>query len=211
MAKQFQISIFAQTQQSQLMTRAKRLHETNKNNNNDEMNYFSSDFKYRLLEKLSKKGDIDDLLDGLLIKSENWQALNLLLSKYKEKVQTIYIDPPFNKETDADYLYNVKYKDSTWASMLENRLWPARDLLSDRGSIFVRCDYNGNWIVRPLMNEIFGEENFRNEIVASRTQEFFKFAVGLNKFMVDTDSILFFAISEYFLSNSIPVLLPLYT
>jgi len=57
-----------------------------------------------------------------LVKSENFQALNTLLSKYKAKVQTIYIDPPFNKEQDADFLYNVKYKDSTWASMLENRL-----------------------------------------------------------------------------------------
>ena len=127
--------------------------------------HFSSDFKYRLLEKLSEKADIDDLLDGLLIKSENYQALNLIMDKYKGRVQTIYIDPPFNKETDADYLYNVKYKDSTWASMLENRLWPARDLLSDRGSIFVRCDYNGNWIVRPVMNDIFGAGNFRNEII----------------------------------------------
>ncbi|MEO0019690.1 MAG: site-specific DNA-methyltransferase, partial [candidate division WOR-3 bacterium] len=108
--------------------------------------------------------------DGLLIKSENWQALNLLLNKYKEEVQTIYIDPPFNKEQDADYLYNVKYKDSTWASMLENRLRLARDLLSEKGSIFVRCDYNGNWIVRPLMDEIFVKENFRNEIVVGRTK-----------------------------------------
>ncbi len=135
--------------------------------------HFSSDFKERLLEKLSEKGDIDDLLDGLLIKSENYQALNLIMDKYKGKIQTIYIDPPFNKETDADYLYNVKYKDSTWASMLENRLLPARDLLSDRGSIFVRCDYNGNWIVRPVMNDIFGAENFRNEIVVTRTKTAF--------------------------------------
>jgi len=119
--------------------------------------YFNQEFKEKLLEKLTENADLDDLLDGLLIKSENWQALNLLLGKYKEKVQTIYIDPPFNKEQDADYLYNVKYKDSTWASMLENRLRLARDLLNDRGSIFVRCDYNGNWLVRPLMNEIFGK------------------------------------------------------
>ncbi|ODA43660.1 Type III restriction-modification system methylation subunit [Thermodesulfovibrio sp. N1] len=130
--------------------------------------YFNQEFKERLLEKLTENADLDNLLDGLLIKSENWQALNTILGKYKEKVQTIYIDPPFNKEQDADYLYNVKYKDSTWVSMLENRVRLARDLLNDRGSIFVRCDYNGNWLVRPLMNEIFGEENFRNEIVVKR-------------------------------------------
>lgn len=131
--------------------------------------YFVQEFKERLIEKLTENADLDDLLDGLLIKSENWQALNLLLNKYREKVQTIYIDPPFNKEQDADYLYNVKYKDSTWASMLENRLRLARDLLNERGSIFIRCDYNGNWIVRSLMDEVFGKENFRNEIVVNRS------------------------------------------
>ena len=130
--------------------------------------YFSQEFKEKLLEKITENNDLDVILDGLLIKSENWQALDLILEKYKEKIQTIYIDPPFNKEQDADYLYNVKYKDSTWASILENRLRLAKGVLSNRGSIFVRCDYNGNWIVRPLMDEIFGRENFRNEIVVKR-------------------------------------------
>ncbi|MFN4268861.1 MAG: DNA methyltransferase, partial [Fervidobacterium pennivorans] len=112
--------------------------------------------------------DLDKELDGWLIKSESYQALRTILPKFREKVQTIYIDPPFNKEKDADYLYSVKYKDATWAIMLENRLRLARELLNEKGSIFVRCDYNGNWIVRPLMDEIFGKENFRNEIVVRR-------------------------------------------
>lgn len=156
--------------------------------------YFSQDFKEKLIEKLTENADLDDLLDGLLIKSENWQALNLLLNKYKERVQTIYIDPPFNKEQDADYLYNVKYKDSTWVSMLENRLWLAKDLLSERGSIFVRCDYNGNWLVRPLMNEIFGEENFRNEITIKRTEG--KSRVEGLSYSIATESLLFYAKGE---------------
>src|SRR3990172_4089432 len=94
--------------------------------------YFGQEFKERLLETLTSSPVIardkvpkqshdialDDLLDGLLIKSENWQALNLLLGKYKEQVQTIYIDPPFNLGTNADFLYNVNYKDSTWISIL---------------------------------------------------------------------------------------------
>jgi adenine specific DNA methylase Mod/very-short-patch-repair endonuclease len=126
-------------------------------------------FKDLELEILSQFDDLDNSLDGWLIKSENYQALNTILPKFKEKVQTIYIDPPFNKEQDADYLYNVKYKDSTWITLLENRLKLARDLLKDTGSIFVRCDYNGNMYVRLLMNEIFGEENFRNEIILRKT------------------------------------------
>jgi len=135
---------------------------------NKEYQYLPIDtryFKNLELDILGLFDDLDNFLDGWLIKSENYQALNTILPKFKEKVQTIYIDPPFNKEQNADFLYNVKYKDSTWASMLENRLRLGREMLSERGSVFVRCDYNGNWIVRPLMNEIFGEENFRNEII----------------------------------------------
>jgi len=128
-------------------------------------------FKDLELEILSlfDDDDLDNSLDGWLIKSENYQALNTILPKFKEKVQTIYIDPPFNKEQDADYFYSVKYKDASWITLHENRLRLAKDGLKDTGSIFVRCDYNGNMFVRLLMNEIFGEENFRNEIIINRT------------------------------------------
>jgi adenine-specific DNA-methyltransferase len=155
--------------------------------------YFSEEFKEKLLENITQNVDLDDALDGLLIKSENWQALNTILNKYREKVQTIYIDPPFNKEQDADYLYNVKYKDSTWISMLENRLSLARELLNEKGSIFVRCDYNGNMYVRLLMNEIFGEENFRNEIKIAKSKEFYKTMTHIKKFSEEAESLFFFS------------------
>jgi adenine specific DNA methylase Mod len=109
--------------------------------------------------------NLDEELDGWLIKSENYQALITILPKFKGKVQTIYIDPPFNKEQDADYFYKVKFKDSTWITMLENRLRLARDLLKDTGSIFVNSDDNGNMFVRLILDEIFGNENFKNEII----------------------------------------------
>jgi adenine-specific DNA-methyltransferase len=155
--------------------------------------YFDEDFKYELLEKISENVDIDEALDGLLIKSENWQALNTILNKYREKVQTIYIDPPFNKEQDADYLYRVKYKDATWITMLENRLSLAKEILNEKGSIFVRCDYNGNMYVRLLMNEIFGEEIFRNEIVVNRVS---KQDPKVKRFNTATDSLFFYAKTE---------------
>ncbi len=126
-------------------------------------------FKDLELDILELFDVLDMALDGWLIKSENYQALNTILPKFKGKVQTIYIDPPFNKEQDADYFYSVKYKDAIWVAMLENRLRLAKEFLKDTGSIFVRCDYNGNWLVRPLLNEIFGEENFRSEIILKRT------------------------------------------
>lgn len=103
--------------------------------------YFSLDFKEKLLEKITEKADLDDILDGLLIKSENWQALNLLLNKYKEKVQTIYIDPPYNTGNDG-FLYRDRYQHSSWLSMMENRLSLARELMKEDGVIFVSIDDN---------------------------------------------------------------------
>jgi len=144
--------------------------------------------------------NLDQALDGWLIKSENYQALNTILNKFRDKVQTIYIDPPFNKEQDADYLYIVKYKNSTWITMLENRLRLAKEILNERGSIFVRCDYNGNMYVRLLMNEIFGEENFRNEIVISRTRA--KQQVE-NRFIQQTESLFFYSNTEKFLLKEV--------
>ncbi len=122
------------------------------------------------LEILATLGNLDEVLDGELVHSENWQALNTLRKRYKEKVKTIYIDPPFNLDGSDQFDYRTNYKDSCWATLLENRLALARTLLSETGSIFVRCDYNGNWIVRRLMDNCFGEENFTNEIQINRSK-----------------------------------------
>ncbi|MGQ9646954.1 MAG: DNA methyltransferase, partial [Thermodesulfobacteriota bacterium] len=122
------------------------------------------------------------------------------LGKYREKIQTIYIDPPFNKETEADYLHSVKYKDSTWISMLENRLWLAKNILKDTGSIFLRCDYNGNMFVRMLMSQIVGELNFRNEIEISRR----KFQmIGGETFSNRTETLCLYSKSEKLSFNKI--------
>jgi len=123
------------------------------------------------LDILALFDDLDAALDGWLVHSENYQALNTLLPKFREKVQTIYIDPPFNLDSSDQFMYRTNYKDANWATLLENRLRIAKDWLNEKGSIFVRCDYNGNWIVRCLMHEIFGKENFRNELVINKSNK----------------------------------------
>lgn len=114
---------------------------------------------------------LDEALDGWLIHSENYQALRTILPRFRGRVQTIYIDPPFNLGTGADFPYLVNYKDATWITMLENRLRLAREILDERGSIFVRCDDNGNMYVRLLMNQIFGDDHFHNEILINRKRQ----------------------------------------
>ena len=153
--------------------------------------YFKQDFKERLLEKLTEEDNLDDLIDGVLIKSENWQALNLLLEKYREKIQCIYIDPPFNTGTN-EFLYKNKYLDSSWISMMFDRLALGKKSLKDDGSTYVRIDYHGNHYVRASMDMVFGRENHKNEILVNRTKEFFKSFKGIDKFMVANDYLLFY-------------------
>jgi len=139
---------------------------------------------------LSLFDHLDRELDGWLVHSENYQALNMMLPKFEERIQTIYIDPPFNLGTNADFLYLVNYKDSVWASLLSNRLRLAARYLSTKGSTFVRCDYNGNWIVRSLLNDIFGAPNFRNEIHVKRTRTL---KGEHKKFHTSNDTVFFYA------------------
>jgi len=123
-------------------------------------------FKDLELEILGLFENLDQALDGWLIKSENYQALNTILPKFREKVQTIYIDPPFNTGEDFDYI--DRFQDSTWLTLMENRLRIAKDFLSYSGSLYTHFDYNANFLARNLLDSILGKENFRNEIIWKR-------------------------------------------
>lgn len=114
------------------------------------------------------KEEIEELFhenefDGLLIKSENYQALNTIKHRFRDKVDLIYIDPPFN--TGSDFSYIDGFQDSTWLTLIENRLEIARDILSKKGSFYLHLDHNANYMGRELLNKIFGKENFVNEII----------------------------------------------
>lgn len=122
--------------------------------------HFSKEIKYKILSVFD---DIESILNGELIKADNFQALNTLMPKYQNKVDLIYIDPPFN--TGSDFEYRDKFQDSTWLSLMENRLELAREFLSDRGSFYLHLDHNANYRGRELSNAIFGEENFASELI----------------------------------------------
>ena len=117
-------------------------------------------FKDLELEILSLFDDLDQSLDGWLIKSENYQALNTILPKFREKVQTIYIDPPFNTGEDFDYL--DKFQDSSWLTLVNNRLERAKEFLNKMGSFFISLDWNANYYGRLLLNNLF---NISSEII----------------------------------------------
>ncbi len=123
---------------------------------------------FKDLEEEVKSLFSENEINGTLIKSENYQALNSLKNRYKETIDCIYIDPPFN--TGSDFAYIDRFQDSTWLSLMHNRLELAYDFLSSQGSFYLHLDNNANYLGRMLLNDIFGKENFRNEIIWRRKQ-----------------------------------------
>ncbi len=130
--------------------------------------HFDEAFKWKLLEALTKEKKLEEILDGVLIKSENWQALNLLLNKYEAKVQTIYIDPPYNTGSD-DFLYKDNYQHSSWLTMMENRLKLAKELMKEEGVIFVSIDDNELERLKLLLLNIFGEGKYLETFLWNNT------------------------------------------
>ncbi len=149
---------------------------------------------FKDLEEEIKSQFNEDEINGTLIKSENYQALNSLKNRYKETIDCIYIDPPFN--TGSDFAYIDKFQDSTWLSLMHNRLELAYDFLSSQGSFYLHLDNNANYLGRMLLNDIFGKENFRNEIIWYYSN---KMANSGNSFAKNTETILNYSKNEEYI------------
>ncbi|EKE88641.1 site-specific DNA-methyltransferase [Helicobacter pylori] len=149
---------------------------------------------FKDLEEEVKSQFNEDEINGTLIKSENYQALNSLKNRYKETTDCIYIDPPFN--TGSDFAYIDKFQDSTWLSLMHNRLELAYDFLSPQGSFYLHLDNNANYLGRMLLNDIFGKENFRNEIIWYYSN---KMANSGNSFAKNTETILNYSKNEEYI------------
>ncbi len=115
--------------------------------------FFSNEFKESLVASIE---DLDVKLDGLLIHSENFQALELLQAKYKNRIKCVYIDPPYNAKS-SEILYKNNYKHSSWISLLENRVTLARKLLSNDGVSVTAIDEVENNKLGLLLDSIFNE------------------------------------------------------
>lgn len=130
-------------------------------------------------------GDVKAKDFNKLFWGDNKQVLSHLLKEYRSRVDLIYIDPPFDSK--ADYVKKIKlngrkiqgvdqnvFEEMQYTDMWEKdeylqfmyeRLIIMRELLSDRGSIYLHCDYHKNSHLRLLMDEVFGEDNFQNEVI----------------------------------------------
>ena len=122
---------------------------------------------------------------NFLLEGDNLHSLYLLEKTHKNKIDFIYIDPPYNTE-NREFIYDDKmigtddmYRHSKWLSFMSKRLRIAKKLLSDRGCIFISIDENEFAQLKMLCDDIFGEQNrigtliWRKKYGGGQTDEFF--------------------------------------
>ncbi|MFN4144472.1 MAG: site-specific DNA-methyltransferase [Runella sp.] len=148
-----------------------------------------------------------DCQSHIFIEGENLQVLRCLQATHAGRIKMVYIDPPYNTGS-RDFVYadnfsqNGGHGHSVWLSMMYPRLKLAWQLLRPDGVIFVSIDENEYAHLKLLMNEIFGEQNYRNTFIARRhdknlNRQFMD--KGLRSFNVGFEYILCYAKSDAFL------------
>ena len=117
--------------------------------------HFSADFTDRLLASFD---DLDGMTDGLLVHSENWQALRLLEEKYRQGVKCIYIDPPYNTAA-TEILYKNGYKHSSYLSLIHDRILLGKGYMNDNTVHVVAIDENEFERVSTLLKTTFSDKS----------------------------------------------------
>ncbi len=128
-------------------------------------------------------GDVPDTAwRNMIVQGDNLQFLKtcylnhdpLIKNKVKGKVKLIYIDPPFGTGDEyggknGEMSYSAKTMGAEFIEILRERLIYLREILSADGNIFIRIDYRFGCYIKIIMDEIFGKDNFKNEIVVSKS------------------------------------------
>ena len=113
--------------------------------------FFPATFKDVLVASLE---GLDENLNGLLIHSENFQALELMQEKYQEQVKYVYIDPPYNSPS-SEIAYKNSYKHSSWLSLMYSRISYSQALLSSDFVYTIAIDENEQERLGQLLNSVF--------------------------------------------------------
>ena len=113
---------------------------------------------------LSELHDLDEKTSGLLIHSDNFQALNLLQERYKEQVKCIYIDPPYNTDGDG-FMYKDNYQHSSWLTLMSSRLEFSKNLMNNSSLIYQSINDNEEDKLKIINKDIFNLDNFVADLI----------------------------------------------
>lgn len=118
--------------------------------------FFSQEFKDKLLAEFD---DLDNQINGLLINSDNFQALSAIRFKYEKTIKGVYIDPPYNTSA-SEIIYKNSYKHSSWLSLMNDRIRTSAAMISKDGMFCITIDDLEYPILKILCDETFGIENY---------------------------------------------------
>lgn len=111
---------------------------------------------------------------NFLIEGDNLASLKLLEKTHKNKIDLIYIDPPYNTG-NKDFIYDDifvdsedSFKHSKWVSFMSERLTIAKKLLSNEGAIFIQIDDNEQAALKMLCDDVFSADNFMGIIIQNK-------------------------------------------
>ena len=117
-----------------------------------------------LVNKLSFSPELSSAAAGhIFISSDNYPALQKLLPDYRNKIDLIYIDPPYN--TGNNFAYKDNFARDEWLSFMARRLQLAQKLLAPTGCIFIAIDQSELHYLKLLCDQIFGEQNYVNDFM----------------------------------------------
>ena len=111
----------------------------------------------------SKFGD-NDVFDNILIRGDNLLALKALEQEFAGKVKCIYIDPPYNTGNAFEH-YDDGLEHSIWLSLIRERLFLLKNLLSDDGTIWINIDDDESHYLKVICDEMFGRNNFVANVI----------------------------------------------
>lgn len=117
--------------------------------------FFDDRFRQRLVSSIH---NFDEQLDGILINSENFQALNLLQEKYQRSINVVYIDPPYNAKS-SEIMYKNTFKHSSWLSLMDNRIEVGKRLLNEDGVKVVAIDEIEQEVLGQLLTNNFPDHH----------------------------------------------------
>ena len=123
--------------------------------------FFSNTFKSQLLAEID---GLDEKSEGLLIHSDNFQALNTIQTRYEGKSKCVYIDPPYNTNSSS-IPYKNGYKSSSWGTLIRDRLELLNRLMSNDGAIYVSIDKTERTILEYALDTVFGLDNRVEELI----------------------------------------------
>jgi adenine-specific DNA-methyltransferase len=115
--------------------------------------FFSNDFKWKMVSKIE---NFDEQCTGLMINSDNFQALEFISNRFKESIDGTYIDPPYNTNA-TEIVYKNGFKDSSWMSLIYDRINSSSKLLKKEGILVATIDdyevNNLSFILKSIFNE----------------------------------------------------------